>query len=173
MLGGLLTMSAKEIDRLGVVRRVIEGRMRLKTAADLPGVSTRQMRRICDAYERGRVARAGDGRSSYQRLSERANHRGDGDACAARGLRDRLIHERGHVARRNRDFGVLVWNRMARGNTKTMARLPGVAARASLGRRAYWQPPETWQPRVSDVVQAPAVRATGPTIFVVPSVMVS
>jgi hypothetical protein len=45
MLGGLLTVSAQELDRLGVVRRVLDGRMRLTTAAEVMGITTRQARR--------------------------------------------------------------------------------------------------------------------------------
>jgi hypothetical protein len=51
MLGGLLTMSAQELDRLGVVRRVLDGRMRLRTAAEVMGITTRQARRLCRAFE--------------------------------------------------------------------------------------------------------------------------
>src|SRR5690242_5314980 len=51
MLGGLLTMSTEEIDHLGVARRVLDGRMRLRTAAEVMGVTTRHARRLCRAYE--------------------------------------------------------------------------------------------------------------------------
>jgi hypothetical protein len=51
MPGGLLTMSAKELDRLGVVRRVVEGRLPQKQAALMLGVTPRQARRLCEAYE--------------------------------------------------------------------------------------------------------------------------
>jgi hypothetical protein len=51
MLGGLLTMSAKELDRLGVIRRVLEGRLPQKQAATMMGMTARQVRRLCQAYE--------------------------------------------------------------------------------------------------------------------------
>ena len=44
-------MSCKEIDRLEVVRRVLERRLSQVKAAELIGLSTRQIRRLCTAYE--------------------------------------------------------------------------------------------------------------------------
>jgi len=44
-------MSRKEIDRLEVVRRVLERRLTQVKAAELMGLSTRQTRRLCSAYE--------------------------------------------------------------------------------------------------------------------------
>lgn len=44
-------MSAKEVDRLGVVRRVLEGRLAQVKAAELLGLTARQVRRLCAAYE--------------------------------------------------------------------------------------------------------------------------
>ena len=41
----LLTMSAKEVDRAGLIRRVLEGRLMM-------GLTARQVRRMCRAYER-------------------------------------------------------------------------------------------------------------------------
>ncbi len=46
---GLVTMSAKEVDRLAVVARVLERRLSQKAAATVLGVSTRQVRRMCGA----------------------------------------------------------------------------------------------------------------------------
>jgi hypothetical protein len=51
VLGRLLTMSAKEMDRLGVVQRVLEGRLPQKQAAQIMGVTPRQVRRLCTAYD--------------------------------------------------------------------------------------------------------------------------
>jgi len=52
-------MSRKEIDRLEVVRRVLEGRLSQVKAGQLMGLCTRQVRRLCTAYEqRGPVALA-------------------------------------------------------------------------------------------------------------------
>ncbi len=48
----LVTMSAKEIDRLTVIQRVRERRLSQKKAADVLGVSTRQMRRLVKAHGR-------------------------------------------------------------------------------------------------------------------------
>ena len=44
-------MSRKEIDRLEVVRRVLERRLSQVKAAELIGLSTRQIRRLCTGYE--------------------------------------------------------------------------------------------------------------------------
>jgi len=46
----LVTMSAKEIDRLTVIQRVQERCLSQKKAADMLGVSTRQMRRLAESY---------------------------------------------------------------------------------------------------------------------------
>jgi hypothetical protein len=48
----LVTMSAEELDRLGVIRRVIEGRLPQKQAATMMGVTARQARRLLAAYKR-------------------------------------------------------------------------------------------------------------------------
>jgi hypothetical protein len=78
MLGGLLTMSTEELDRLGVVRRVLDGRMRLRTASEVMGVTTRQARRLCRAYEahgaKGLVSKA-RGKRSNRKVSEAVQER--------------------------------------------------------------------------------------------------
>ena len=45
-------MSREEIDRLAVIRRVVERRLSQKKAGELIGLSTRQVRRLCRAYGR-------------------------------------------------------------------------------------------------------------------------
>jgi transposase len=70
---GLVTMSAKELDRLAIVRRVIEQRLSQKAAADMMGLSTRQVRRMCRAFERDGAAGITSkrrGRPSNNRLSD-------------------------------------------------------------------------------------------------------
>ena len=52
MLEGLVTMSAEEIDRLSVIRRVQEGTLKQVKAAELLGLTTRQVRRLEASYER-------------------------------------------------------------------------------------------------------------------------
>jgi transposase len=78
MLGGLLTMSAKELDRLGVIRRVLEGRLPQKQAATMMGMTARQVRRLCQAYEAdgpgGLVSRK-RGKPSNRRSSEAVRSR--------------------------------------------------------------------------------------------------
>ena len=66
-------MSAKEVDRLEVIRRVLERRLKRVKAAQVLGVTTRQVRRLCDAYEReGAAALVSKrrGQPSNHRLSE-------------------------------------------------------------------------------------------------------
>lgn len=47
----LVTMSAKELKRLEVIRRVVESRWPKARAAALLGLTTRQVRRLCRAFE--------------------------------------------------------------------------------------------------------------------------
>jgi hypothetical protein len=47
-----VTMSTREIDRLYVVRRVVERRLTQDKAGELMGLTGRQVRRLCVAYER-------------------------------------------------------------------------------------------------------------------------
>jgi hypothetical protein len=47
----LVTMSAREVDRLDVVRSVVEGRLTQAKAGELTGLSERQVWRLCAAYE--------------------------------------------------------------------------------------------------------------------------
>jgi Helix-turn-helix domain len=89
MLGGLLTMSAEELDRLGVVRRVLEGRMRLRSAAEVMGISTRQARRPCRAYENkgaeGLVSKA-RGKASNRRMAFGSRARNESRSRTNRGF---------------------------------------------------------------------------------------
>jgi len=68
----LVTMSAREIERMGVVRQVVEGRLSQKRAGEWIGLSERQVRRLCAAYKSqgaaGLVSRK-RGRASNRRLS--------------------------------------------------------------------------------------------------------
>jgi transposase len=68
----LVAMSARELDRLGVIRDVLEGRRSQVQAASLLDLTTRQVRRLCRAVERdgasGLVSRR-RGRPSNRRLS--------------------------------------------------------------------------------------------------------
>src|SRR5438128_6786334 len=47
----LVSMSTKELDRVDLVRRVIERRLTQVKAAELMGLSARQVRRLCIAYQ--------------------------------------------------------------------------------------------------------------------------
>ncbi len=44
-------MSSKELDRLAVVRQVLEGRLTRAKAGEFVGLSERQVRRLCAAFE--------------------------------------------------------------------------------------------------------------------------
>jgi hypothetical protein len=74
----LVTMSAKEVDRLEVIRRVLERRLTRVRAGRLLGITARQVRRLCDAYERdgaaGLVSKR-RGQPSNRRLSKDVQHR--------------------------------------------------------------------------------------------------
>lgn len=69
----LVSMSRKEIDRLDVIRRVVERRLTQVKAAQLLGLGLRQVGRLCAAYERhgppGLVSRH-RGKASNRRLPE-------------------------------------------------------------------------------------------------------
>src|SRR3569832_2140485 len=69
----LVTMSRKEIDRLEVIRRVFESRLSQVKAGQLMGLSARQVRRLCVAYERDGptgLASRRRGKRSNRRLPE-------------------------------------------------------------------------------------------------------
>ena len=44
-------MSSKELDRLAVVRQVVEGQLTQAKAGEFIGLSERQVRRLCAAFE--------------------------------------------------------------------------------------------------------------------------
>ena len=71
MAGELVAMSATELDRLEVIRRVLERRLSQVEAGTLLGLTTRQVRRLCGAFESegpgGLVSRQ-RGRPSNHRL---------------------------------------------------------------------------------------------------------
>ena len=74
----LVTMSAKEVDRLEIIRRVLERRLKRVKAAQVLGITARQVRRLCDAYEReGAAALVSKrrGQPSNHRLSEEFQRR--------------------------------------------------------------------------------------------------
>ena len=52
----LVTMSAQELDRLGVIRRVLDRRLAQKKAGEILGLSARQVRRLCAAVATDRPA---------------------------------------------------------------------------------------------------------------------
>jgi transposase len=72
MAGELVVMSTQELDRLGVIRQVLEQRLTRVKAGHLLGLSARQVARLCRAYGRdgaaGLVSRK-RGRSSNRKLS--------------------------------------------------------------------------------------------------------
>lgn len=70
-MAGEITMSAKELDRFEVVRRIVDGQLSQAKAAGLLGLTTRQVRRLCRALERsgpGGLASRRRGRPSNRRL---------------------------------------------------------------------------------------------------------
>lgn len=75
---GNLTMSAKELDRLEIVRRVTERRLTQRTAAERLGLGLRQVERLCRAFRMdgaaGPVSRK-RGRPSNRKLSEAIRER--------------------------------------------------------------------------------------------------
>ena len=69
----LVTMSRTEIDRMGVIRKVLEGRLSQGKAGDLLGLGARQVRRLATAYELegpAGLASKKRGRPSNYRLPE-------------------------------------------------------------------------------------------------------
>jgi predicted DNA-binding protein (UPF0251 family) len=68
---GLVTMSTREFDRLEILRRVVERSVTQTKAAELMGLSERQVRRLEVAYaERGAASLVSDkrGKPSNRRL---------------------------------------------------------------------------------------------------------
>ena len=69
----LVTMSRKEIDRASVFARIAEGRLTQVHAAEMLGLSIRQVRRLCRRYEAGgasSLASKRRGRPSNRRLPD-------------------------------------------------------------------------------------------------------
>jgi transposase len=50
--GAVVDMTAKELDRLGVIQLVLARRLKYVKAGTLLGISARQVARLCDAYQR-------------------------------------------------------------------------------------------------------------------------
>src|SRR5688500_7188520 len=73
MAGELVVMSTREIDRLGVVQQILEGRLSRVKAGELLGICAKQVSRLCAAYGRdgaaGRVSRK-RGRVGNRRLDQ-------------------------------------------------------------------------------------------------------
>jgi Helix-turn-helix domain len=121
MAGELVTMSAVELDRLEVIRRVVEHRHSQVEAGILLGLTTRQVRRLCQAFQSSGAA----GLVSRQR-GRPSNHQ------LPSGLQ---AHAIGLVRERYADFGPL---------HKWMA-----AAGLWLSRRERVPPVHQWRPRRS------------------------
>src|SRR3954469_24971466 len=69
---GLVTLSARELDRLDVIRRVIRRELRQGKAAKMLGLTARQIRRLCVAYRKqgpAGLASLKRGRPSNRRLA--------------------------------------------------------------------------------------------------------
>jgi transposase len=67
-----VSLSYEELDRLGVIERVIERRLTQREAARMLGVTSRQVRRLRRRYERdgpGGLASKQRGRPSNRRLA--------------------------------------------------------------------------------------------------------
>jgi transposase len=88
----LVTMSRTEIDRMGVIRKVLEGRLSQGKAGELLGLGARQVRRLATAYElegpAGLASKKHSGRPSNYRLPEALQLR------AARVRRAKLVASR-------------------------------------------------------------------------------
>ena len=73
-MGGLITMSKLEIERLIVLERVAKGELSQKTAAELLNLTSRQVRRLVGAYrikgESGIISKKRGKPSNHQLSSE-------------------------------------------------------------------------------------------------------
>ena len=87
----LLTMTTREIDRLRIIRQVLEHKFRWREAADQLRVSTRQIARLC-----ARVRTDGNKGIIHRLRGRRSNHQ------LAPGLLDRAL---ALVKRHYPDFG--------------------------------------------------------------------
>lgn len=111
-------MTARELDRLKVVREVLGGRLKQKEAAAQLGVSTRQVRKVCR-----RVRREGNKGIIHGLRGKRSNHR------LAKGLLDRAIRT---VQTRYADFGPTLAN-------EKLAELHGIELSTSVLRQGMMQ----------------------------------
>ena len=93
-----LTMSAKEVDRLEIIGRVVERRLTQRAAAARLGLSLRHVERLCHAFRRhgaaGLVSRK-RGRPSNRKLAEavRRARRGSGASALRRFWPDARVRE--------------------------------------------------------------------------------
>ena len=109
-------MSKKELDRAGVLVRVVERRLSQEKAATLLGVSTRQLRRLLRAYQ----AQGASGLVSKRR-GKPSNRR------FAHGFKERVL---GLVRKRYADFGPTLaqprahasWGHLSFSHTQVSAR---------------------------------------------------
>jgi predicted DNA-binding protein (UPF0251 family) len=85
----LLTMSPKEVNRLEVVQRVDEKRMKQKAAAELLGISERQVKRLVRRYRK-----QGASGLVSQRRGKPSSHQLADDACPIGGLQGELVRPR-------------------------------------------------------------------------------
>jgi len=94
----IVNMSYEELDRVSVIRRVIERRLTQREAARMLGLTSRQVRRLCRAYGRdgpGGLASRHRGRPSNRRLP--AEHRREALATVRskyKGFGPTLAHEK-------------------------------------------------------------------------------
>lgn len=73
MAGELVVMSTRELDRLGVIKQVLERRLTRVKAAEVLGLTPRQVTRLCDSYARDGAAGLASrkrGRSSNRKLGK-------------------------------------------------------------------------------------------------------
>ena len=87
-----LTMSAKELDRLEIIGRVVERRLRQWKAAEQLGLSLRQVERLCRAYRAdgavGLISRK-RGRASNRKLASALGELVQIDGCEDAWFEDR------------------------------------------------------------------------------------
>ena len=141
-------MSYEELDRVGVIERVIERRLTQREAGRMLGVTSRQVRRLRRAYERdgpAGLASKHRGRPSNGRLASELRREAGEPIRGSHKLQRLLAEARRPGAFPDRIFWLIEWRQRLEISQKVAARRLGYSTRSSVSdverglRRPSWE----------------------------------